>query len=118
MKPVGVAIVGTGYWGPNLCRNLLGSESAELRWVCDLVGDRARKVVGGYSTARVTESIEDVLSHPSVEAVVPAPPAGTHGPLGRACRAAGKHLLVGKPLASSVIEAQKLVAAAADHGLV
>ena len=40
MKPVGVAIVGTGYWGPNLFRNFLGSESAELRWVCDLVGDR------------------------------------------------------------------------------
>src|SRR3979411_1231604 len=82
MKPVGVAIVGTGYWGPNLFRNFLGSESAELRWVCDLVGDRARKVVGRYSTVRVTESIEDVLSDPDVEAVALATPARTHGWLG------------------------------------
>ena len=118
MKPVGVAIVGTGYWGPNLFRNFLGSENVDLRWVCDLVGDRARKVVGRYSTVRVTESIEDVLSDPGVEAVALATPAGTHGWLGMACLDAGKHLLVEKPLASSVTEGQKLVAAAADHGLV
>src|SRR6266550_2760686 len=118
MKPVGVAIVGTGYWGPNLFRNFLASETAELRWVCDLVGDRARKVVGRYSTVRVTESIEEVLSDPGVEAVALATPARTHGWLGMACLDAGKHLLVEKPLASSVTEGEKLVAAAADHGLV
>src|SRR5712691_10670536 len=110
MKPVGVAIVGTGYWGPNLFRNFLGSERAELRWVCDLVGDRARKVVGRYSTVRVTESIEEVLSDPDVEAVALATPARTHGWLGMACLDAGKHLLVEKPLASSVTEGEKLVA--------
>ena len=118
MKPVGVAIVGTGYWGPNLFRNFLGSERAELRWVCDLVGDRARKVVGRYSTVAVTESIEEVLSDPDVEAVALATPARTHGWLGMACLDAGKHLLVEKPLASSVTEGEKLVAAAAEHGLV
>lgn len=118
MKPVGVAIVGTGYWGPNLFRNFLGSESADLRWVCDLVGARARKVVGRYSTVEVTESIEDVLNDPEVEAVALATPARTHGSLGLACLDAGKHLLVEKPLASSVTEGEKLVAAAADHGLV
>ena len=89
MKPVGVAIVGTGYWGPNLFRNFLASETAELRWVCDLVGDRARKVVGRYSTVCVTESIEEVLSDPGVEAVALATPARTHGWLGMACLDAG-----------------------------
>ncbi len=118
MKPVGVAIVGTGYWGPNLFRNFLGSENVDLRWVCDLVGARARKVVGRYSTVKVTESIEDVLDDPDVEAVALATPARTHGPLGMACLDAGKHLLIEKPLASSVTEGEKLVAAAADHGLV
>src|SRR4030081_1086513 len=118
MKPVGVAIVGTGYWGPNLFRNFLGSESAELRWVCDLVGDRARKVVGRYSTVRVTESIEDVLSDPDVEAVALATPARTHGWLGMACLDAGKHLLVEKPLASSVTGGEKLGGGGARHGLV
>src|SRR5882672_10098474 len=109
MKPVGVAIVGTGYWGPNLFRNFLASETAELRWVCDLVGDRARKVVGRYSTVRVTESIEEVLSDPNVEAVALATPAHTHGWLGMACLDAGKHLLVEKPLASSVTEDETVI---------
>src|ERR1700732_2263560 len=107
MKPVGVAIVGTGHWGPNLFRNFLGSENADLRWVCDLVGDRARKVVGRYSTVRVTESIEDVLSDPDVEAVALATPAPTPRSRRLACLAAGKLLLVEKPLASSVMEGEK-----------
>lgn len=118
MKPVGVAIVGTGYWGPNLFRNFIGSADVDLRWVCDLVPAKAQKVVGRYSVVRVTDSLEEVLSDPDVEAVALATPARTHGSLGLACLEAGKHLLVEKPLASSVVEGEKLVGAAAERDLV
>jgi len=118
MKPVGVAVVGAGYWGPNLFRNFLASDAVDLRWVCDLDRDRAQKLVGRYSSVRVTDSLYDVLDDDGVEAVALATPAVTHGELGLACLDAGKHLMVEKPLASSVAEGEKLVAVAAGNGLV
>ena len=115
MKPVGVAVVGAGYWGPNLFRNFLASEAVDLRWVCDLDRARARKLVGRYSTVGVTDSLYDVLDDGGVEAVALATPARTHGELGLACLDAGKHLMVEKPLASSVAEGEKLVAVLPSH---
>ena len=113
-KPVGVAVIGAGYWGPNLIRNFSVHPSCELRWVCDLDLDRARGAVGRYSTLRVTDSLDEVLGDPSVEAVAIATPAATHVAVAGAAFAAGKHVLVEKPLAASVAEGRKLVDLAAD----
>jgi predicted dehydrogenase len=113
-KPVGVAVVGAGYWGPNLVRNFSAHAGCELRWVCDLDIERARSVVGRYSTLRLTDSLDDVLDDPAVEAVAIATPAATHVDVAGAAFAAGKHVLVEKPLASSVGEGRKLVDLAAD----
>jgi predicted dehydrogenase len=115
---VGVALVGAGYWGPNLFRNFMTSDRIDLRWVCDIDRERAAKLVGRYSAVRVTGNIEDVLNDAGVEAVALATPATTHGPLGMACLEAGKHLLVEKPLASSVVEGERMVDAAARRGQV
>jgi predicted dehydrogenase len=117
-RPVGVAVIGAGYWGPNLVRNFQGCEGVDLRWVCDLSLERARRVVGRYSTVGVTDDLADVLSDPSVEAVAIATPAATHTRLALACFAAGRHVLVEKPLATSVAEGERLVAEARRRGLV
>src|ERR1035441_9759475 len=116
--PLGVAVIGAGYWGPNLIRNFGASDSCDLRWVCDLDEQRANKVVGRHSGARVTTSLEHVLNDDAVEAVAIATPAGTHAAVGIACLAAGRHVLVDKPLAHSVADGEKLVAAAEERGLV
>lgn len=113
-NPVGVAVVGAGYWGPNLIRNFSAHPSCELRWVCDLDLDRARRAVGRYSTLRVTDSLDEVLGDAAVEAVAIATPAATHVSVAAAAFAAGKHVLVEKPLASSVAEGRKLVDLAAE----
>jgi predicted dehydrogenase len=118
MQRLGVAVIGAGYWGPNLVRNFSGSDRVDLRWVCDLSEERARKAAGRYSTIAVTTSIEAVLEDPTVEAVALATPAFTHTDLGLAALAAGKHVLVEKPLAPTVAEGRKLVEAAAAAGLV
>jgi predicted dehydrogenase len=115
---IGVAVIGTGYWGPNLVRNISSSSMCELRWVCDLDVSRAESAVGRYSTIRVTDDVEDILSDPSVHAVAIATPAQTHLEVALSCLDAGKHVLVEKPLAATVAEAEKLVQVAEDLGLV
>ena len=116
--PLGMAVVGAGYWGPNLVRNFLRHDESDLRWVCDLDLDRAAKAVGRQSTVPLTDDLDDVLDDPRVEAVAIATPAHTHTAIALACIEAGKHVLVEKPLATSADEGRKLVDAAHDAGLV
>jgi predicted dehydrogenase len=118
VKPIGVAVIGAGYWGPNLVRNFLACPEADLCWVADLDRERAASAVGRRSTVRVTDDIEAVLSDDRVDAVAVATPAWTHYEVALACLEAGKHVLVEKPFASSVAEGEKLVATAAHNGLV
>jgi predicted dehydrogenase len=114
---LGFAVVGAGYWGPNLIRNAQACERLRLRWVCDLDSERAARVVGPYSTVQVTASLDDVLNDPDVDALAVATPAGTHLQVASAALEAGKHVLVEKPLASSYAEAQQLVELAEQRGL-
>ena len=115
---IGLAVVGAGYWGPNLVRNAMATASVDLRWLCDLDDDRARRVLGPYSTVSTTDSFDAILSDPTVHAVAIATPAASHFPLAMAALDAGKHVLVEKPLTSSLADGQKLVQAAEDRGLV
>ncbi len=117
MKPVGMAVVGAGYWGPNLIRNFRATATADLRWVCDIDSDRARSVVGAQSDTRVSDDLATVLDDPAVEAVAVATPAGTHFELGLQCLEAGKHILVEKPLAPTLEAGRALIRAAEERGL-
>jgi len=117
MDRLRVAVVGAGYWGPNLVRNFSASAACDLRWVCDLDEQRARRAVGAYSTVGVTTDVDKVLGDDEVDAVAIATPAGTHKALAIAALEAGKHVLVEKPLASSVAEGEAIVALAEERGL-
>jgi predicted dehydrogenase len=118
LKPLGVAVVGAGYWGPNLVRNFRNLPEFDLAWVCDLSRERALAAIGPRSTVRATDALEDVLADPEIDAVAVATPAATHAEVVLACLDAGKHVLVEKPLAASVAEAEKLVVSAEQKGLV
>ncbi|GAB3814623.1 Gfo/Idh/MocA family protein [Micromonospora zhanjiangensis] len=116
-EPIGVAVVGAGYWGPNLVRNFQSSTDFHLRWLCDLDVGRARRVLGGYSTVGATGDLTEVLADDRVRAVAVATPAGTHLAVAMAALRAGKHVLVEKPLAASREEGRRLVAEADRRGL-
>src|SRR5690348_2217017 len=116
--PIGLAIVGAGYWGPNLVRTALATPAIRLDWLCDLQIERARAVLGPYATVRPTSSYDEILSDPEVAAVAIATPAATHFDLIRSALEAGKHVMVEKPLTPSVAEAEKLAALAQQSGLV
>src|SRR5215210_4462992 len=114
---LGVAVVGAGYWGPNLVRNFSASDSFDLRWVCDKSEERAKKVVGRYSSVRTTPDLDVVLNDPTVQVVAVATPASTHFEITRAVLESGRHALVEKPLAPTVDEARTLVELAESLGL-
>ena len=118
MSPFGIAVVGAGYWGPNLVRNFTSSPLWRLRWVCDFDTDRARTVAGNLNDVRITADLSAVLADPEVAAVAVATPAATHAEIALACIDAGRHVLVEKPLAADVAAGEKLVDAAAAAGLV
>jgi predicted dehydrogenase len=118
MSPIGLAVVGAGYWGPNLVRTAQATPALRLEWLCDLDVERARTILGPYTTVQATDSYEAVLADPRVAAVAIATPAGTHFDLVRAALDAGKHVLVEKPLTSSAAEGVKLAALARSSGLV
>ncbi len=115
---IGLAIVGAGYWGPNLVRTAMATPAFRLDWLCDIQVERARAVLGPYASVRATDSYDAVLSDPAVAAVAIATPAATHFDLVRSALEAGKHILVEKPLTPSVAEGEKLAALALRSGLV
>jgi len=117
-EQVGTAVIGAGYWGPNLVRNLQGVEECDLRWVVDLDVTRAQASVGRYSTVRTTDRLDDVLADKDVLAVAIATPPATHFEVALASLDAGKHVLVEKPMAGSVHEAQRLIDASSTKDLV
>ncbi|MDQ7909637.1 Gfo/Idh/MocA family oxidoreductase [Phytohabitans sp. ZYX-F-186] len=117
VEPIGVAVIGAGYWGPNLVRNFQSSSAFRLRWLCDLDVERAKRVLGGYSTVQTTADLDEVLADDQVRAVAIATPAGTHLPVSLAALRAGKHVLVEKPLAASHAEGRQLVEEADRRGL-
>lgn len=113
-----VAVIGAGYWGPNLVRNFRNSPDWDLVAVCDLDAERAQRVIGARSTIDVETSVERLLQRDDLDAVAIATPARTHAPLTIAALEAGKHVLVEKPLADTVEDAQRMIDAAEKAGRV
>lgn len=118
MNAVSIAVVGAGYWGPNIIRNAKALSEIDLRWVCDRDVDRARRVLGEQSEIRVTPGLDEVLADDSVEAVAIATPPATHAGIALRCIEAGRHVLVEKPLADSYDAGVRMVRAAEERGVV
>jgi predicted dehydrogenase len=114
--PVRVGVVGLGYWGPNLARNFDRLPGAELAWICDGSDEARARVAPAFPDARVAADLAELLADPAVDAVVVATPVPTHAEVAEQVLAAGKHCFVEKPLAQSVDEAERVVAAAREAG--
>jgi predicted dehydrogenase len=116
-KSLKVAVVGLGYWGPQLVRNLHHLDLCTGIVACDKDETRVKAVTRQYPTAVGLGSIDDVLGDPDIRAVVLATPVATHGELARQVLGSGKSVLVEKPFATSVAEATDLIDLARDAGL-
>jgi predicted dehydrogenase len=116
VSPVQVGVVGLGYWGPNLARNFDRLPSAELRWVCD-ASEEARERAGvAFPGARPAADPEELFGDADLDAVVIATHVPAHADLAVRALEAGKHCFVEKPLAQSVADAERVLAAARESG--
>jgi predicted dehydrogenase len=114
--PLTVGVVGLGYWGPNLARNFHALSGAELVWCCDASSAARERVAPMVPRAKMTDRFEDLLEDDELDAIVLATPVPTHAELAVRVLDAGKHCFVEKPLAQSVEDAERAVAAAERSG--
>jgi predicted dehydrogenase len=111
--PIGIAVVGYGYWGPNLARNISERPEFRLMGLCERDAARAVDFSRRYPTCAVEHDFDELLLDPRVQAVSIATPPRTHYDLARRALEAGKHVMVEKPLATSVADAEALIELAA-----
>lgn len=114
---INIAVVGYGYWGPNLIRNFQETNDVRVVSCCDRSSERLVQAKAKYPSIEITTEYEDVLKNPSIDAVAISTPVATHYEFARKAFEHGKHVLVEKPAAASVAEAEKLVDLAEKHGL-
>lgn len=117
MQQVRFGLIGLGYWGPKLARNLESLPQASLEIVADLNPHALKKAKDERPWITTTMQIEDVFNS-NVDAVVIATPVSTHFNLARKALLHGKHVLVEKPLTASVAEAEELIALAKHENLI
>jgi predicted dehydrogenase len=114
---IGVVVVGYGYWGPNIVRNVLERPELELLGLCELDTDRAARFRDRHADIPTVGDFEGVLADPDVRAICVATPPRTHHSLARRALLAGKHVLVEKPLATTTRDAEDLVTLAEERDL-
>ncbi|MBN1479536.1 gfo/Idh/MocA family oxidoreductase [candidate division KSB1 bacterium] len=113
-----VGVVGLGYWGPNLVRNLYESHLCEQIYCCDLDDAKAEKIKSRYPTIITTRDYKELVQNPEINGTVIATPVSTHFPLAMEFLEAGKHVFVEKPFTPSPEKGAALVAKAEEKGLI
>jgi predicted dehydrogenase len=114
--PVRIGVAGLGYWGPNLARNFAGLPDAELVWLCDGSEAALARAALAHPGVALTTELDDLLADDSLDAIALATPVPSHAELAIAVLEAGKHCFVEKPIAQSVADAERVLAAAARSG--
>ena len=112
---VNVAVVGAGYWGPNLIRNFASLPGSRLAAICDLNPARLDPITQQYGV-HATTHLEEILSDPAIGAVAIATPAESHHAVAEACLRARKHVYVEKPVAANSRDARALVRLTEETG--
>jgi len=115
---VNIAVIGYGYWGPNLVRNFAETPGLNLVAVSDLDPNKLAIVSKRYPAVRTTTRYEDLLEDSRIDAIAIATPVNTHFPLGLAALKAGKHLWLEKPMAETSEQARQLITEAEKRRLV
>ena len=110
-------VIGYGYWGPNVVRNLDRLETAEVVAVCDKSPASRKKVAKAYPDVLVTEDSAELMSSPDIDAIAVVTPVWTHYELAKAALLNGKHIFVEKPFTSNADQAQELIELAAQRNL-
>ena len=110
-------VIGYGYWGPNVVRNLQGLEGAQLVAVCDQNQAALKRVSGSYPGVRVTTDSDEIVTAPDIDVVAVITPVWTHFELAKKALLNGKHVFVEKPFTTTAAQAEELLDLAAKRNL-
>lgn len=116
--PVRIGVVGCGYWGPNLIRNLRSLPDCEMRMMCDVQQGRLTHLKTLYPEVQSSTDYPAMLADGGLDAVAIATPVGRHHEMAKAALLAGKHVFIEKPMARSSAECEELITLARSKGLV
>jgi predicted dehydrogenase len=104
-----IGVIGYGYWGPNIVRNLHGLDSAQVVAICDRNPEALKRAIRAYPSVEVTSDATDMLRSPFIDAVAIITPVWTHFELAKAALLNGKHVFVEKPFTSNSDQAELLI---------
>lgn len=114
---ISFGVIGFGYWGPNVVRNLDQLDRADVVAVCDLSATARKRVQKLFPHIRVTSEPIELLSSPDIDAIAVVTPVWTHYELAKAALENGKHIFVEKPFTSNTTQAEELIELAARKNL-
>jgi predicted dehydrogenase len=114
---INIGVIGYGYWGPNIVRNFFGSADCIVRKVADGRPERLKQLNRIFPSIIGVGDAADIIGDPDIDALVVATPVFTHFALAKKALENGKHVLIEKPMTSSVAEADELIELAAQKGL-
>lgn len=114
---VRVGVIGYGYWGPNIARNIHALEHCELAAICDRSLGALQRARRTYPGVYLTTDLADVLTAPDIDAVAVITPVWTHFELAKAALENGKHVFVEKPFTSTSEQAEELIELAEKKNL-
>lgn len=114
---INIGLVGCGYWGPNLARNFASLSDCRLQAFCDSDAGRLAHMQSHHPGARAYSDFNQFILDPSIDAVIVATNVRHHFAMGRASLLSGKHTLIEKPMATSLVQCEILDGLARDRGL-
>lgn len=115
---INIVVIGYGYWGPNLVRNIYENSKTKLTYIIDNNPKTHDKIILQYPGVKIVSNIEEIITNPDIDAVVIATPVSTHFDIAYLALSNGKHVFVEKPISNSISSAEKLVKIANQNQLI
>jgi predicted dehydrogenase len=112
-----IGLIGYGYWGPNIARNFMDSDSFDLVAIADSSEPQRLRASKKFPMPKVVQSAEHIVNDPTIDAVAIVTPPESHFLLAKACLEAGKHVFIEKPVTTKASDAVELIKIAADKNL-
>jgi predicted dehydrogenase len=106
---INVAVIGVGYWGPNLIRNFIANPDTNMKICCDLKEAQLKRINTIYPAIEVTNDYKNIINDPGIDLVTICTPVFAHYQIAKDCLQAGKNVLIEKPMTSSTKEAEDLL---------
>jgi predicted dehydrogenase len=104
-----IGVIGYGYWGPNIVRNLRAVDGCEVAAVCDRSPSALKRVAQAYPDVAIMTDAWELMTSPKIDAIAIVTPVNTHFPLAKTALENGKHVFIEKPFTSSTAQAEQLI---------